>query len=286
MTRQPSPVPVRFQRGEGRFRVKKPVRKFPLRARHIALVLGGSALFFIAAFELYSFVIAWPRFDVRNVQVACPDPSVRSMVQETAGAARWGNILLLDLDRARRNVESNPWVKEARTRKIFPSGLAIEVVPRSPAALLEKENLFLIDEEGAVIERAGRTALPDLPVFTDTGHFSLDYGLKVSRAFACLNDLPAGVRERVDSLDLSDPSDVVLRFRGNRTRLFLGDNLFAARVADYLERKPALERGAGEIDYVILWYEDRIVYRPFNATLSASVPSPGGAGAKPSKETP
>jgi len=134
MTRPPGTDFVRFQRGEGRVRVKKPVRKFPLRARHILLLLGGSALFFFAAFELYSFVIAWPKFDVRNVLVACPDASVRSMVQETAGAARWGNILLLDLDRARRDVESNPWVKEARTRKVFPSGLAIEVVPRRARA--------------------------------------------------------------------------------------------------------------------------------------------------------
>ncbi len=285
MTRQPGPVPIRFQRGEARLRVKKPVHKFPLRGRHIALVLGGSALFFVAAFELYSFVIVWPMFDVRNVLVACSDPTVRSMVQETAGAARWGNILLLDLDRARRDVESNPWVKEARTRKVFPSGLAIEVVPRRPAALLEKESLFLIDEEGAIIEQAGRTALPDLPVFTDTGRFVLEYDLKVKRAFACLNDLPPGIRERVDSLDLSDASDIVLRFHGSRTRLFLGDDLFAARVADYLERKPALEREAGEIDYIILWHEDRIVYRPFEAPAATPVPSPGGAGAKPSKET-
>jgi cell division septal protein FtsQ len=278
MTRQPGPDPVRYQRGEGRVRVKKPVRKFPLRARHLVFLLGGSALFFFAAFELYSFVIAWPKFDVHNILVACPDPSVRSMVQETADAARWGNILLLDLDRARRDVESNPWVKEARARKIFPSGLAIEVVPRRPAALLDKESLFLIDDEGTVIEQAGRTALPNLPVFTDTGHFVLDYDFKVKRGFACLNDLPAAVRGDVDSLDLSDPSDVILRFRGSRTRLFLGEDRFAARITDYLERKPALEREGGELDYVILWHEDRIVYRPFAA--------PPGGGAKPSKETP
>jgi cell division septal protein FtsQ len=276
---------VRFRRGEGGVRVKKPVRKFPLRARHVLLLLGGSALFFFAAFELYSFVITWPRFDVSDVQVACPDASVRSLVLESAGAARWGNILLLDLNRARRDVESIPWVKEARARKVFPAGLAIDVIPRRPAALLEKENLFLIDEEGAVIEQAGRTALPDLPVFTDTGRFVADGDLKVQRAFACLNDLPAGVRERVDSLDLSDPADVILRFRGSRTRLLLGDGLYASRVADYLERKEAWERQAGELDYVILWHEDRIVYRPFNPPPA---PPEGGTAAgsptKPSKE--
>ncbi len=283
MTRQQSPASVRFQRGDVRVRVKKPVRKFPLRARHILLLLGGSALFFFAAFELYSFVITWPKFDVSNVLVACSDPSVRSMVQETAGAARWGNILLLDLDRARRDLESNPWVKEARTRKVFPAGLAIEVVPRRPAALLDKESLFLIDEEGAVIEQAGRTDLPNLPVFTDAGRFVLDYGPKIRQAFACLNDLPATVRERIDALDLSDPSDVVLRFRGSRTRLFLGDGSFAARVADYLEREQAWEREAGELDYVILWHEDRIVYRPFAPAPAAPAPTAGGT--KPSKET-
>jgi cell division septal protein FtsQ len=283
MTRRPGPVPLHFQRGEGRARVKKPIRKFALRTRHVLYVLGGSALFFFAAFELYSFVITWPKFDVHSVRVACPDPAVRSLVQETAGAARWGNILLLDLNSARRNVEAMSWVKEARTRKVFPSSLAIEVVPRRPAALLEKDSLFLVDEEGAVIEQAGRAALPDLPLITDAGRFVLDYDLKIKRAFACLNDLRAAVRARVDSLDLSDPSDVVLRFRGSRTRLFLGDDLYAARVEDYRQRQGAWEREAGELDYVILWLEDRIVYRAFPA--ETAVPAPPGGGAKPSKET-
>jgi cell division septal protein FtsQ len=284
MTRQPNPAPNRFQRGAVRARVKKPTRKVSLRARHVLYILGGSALFFFAAFELYSFVITWPKFDVHSIRVACSDPSVRSIVQETAGSARWGNILLLDLDRARRDVESIPWVKEARTRKIFPSGLAIEVIPRRPAALLDKESLFLIDEEGTIIEQAGRTALPDLPVFTDAGRFVLDDDLKIKRAFACLNDLPATVRERVDTLDLSDPSNVVLRFRGSRTRLFLGDDLFAVRVADYLERREAWERQEGELDYVILWHEDRIVYRPF--ALPPAPPGGGtGSATKLSKET-
>ncbi len=283
MTRRPGPVPLHFKRGGGSTRIKKPVHKFPLRTRHALYVLGGSALFFFAAFELYSFVITWPKFDVRSIRVACSDPSVRSLVQETAGAARWGNILLLDLNRARRDVEAIPWVKEARTRKVFPSSLAIEVVPRRPAALLEKDSLFLVDEEGAIIEQAGRTALPDLPLVTDAGRFVLDYDLKIKRAFACLNDLPAAVRARVDSLDLSDPSDVVLRFRGSRTRLFLGDDLYAARVADYLQRRDVWEREAGELDYVILWFEDRLVYRAFPAEAASPVPS--GAGAKLSKET-
>ena len=283
MTRPSDSGFTRFQRGEGRARVKKPARKFPLRARHVLLLLGGSALFFFAAFELYSFVITWPKFDVHSVLVACPDASVRSLVQESADAASWGNILLLDLNRARRDVESIPWVKEARTRKVFPSGLAIDVIPRRPAALLEKDSLFLIDEEGAIIEQAGRTALPNLPVLTDTGRFAADGEFKVRRAFACLNDLPAGVRERVDALDLSDPSDIVLRFHGSRTRLFLGDAQYAVRVADYLERKEAWEREAGELDYVILWHGDRIVYRPFAAPQAPTKTGTAGA-AKPPKE--
>jgi cell division septal protein FtsQ len=281
----PGPFTERYQRGDGLARVRKPVRKFSLRARHIVFVLGGAALFFFAAFELYSFVITWPRFDVRSVRVACSDPSVQQMVQDSAGSARWGNILLLDLDRARRDVESIPWVKEARTRKVFPAGLAIEVVPRRPAALLERDSLFLVDEDGAIIEQAGRDGLPELPLLTDAGRFLKDSEPKIKRAFACLNDLPANVRARVDSLDVSDPSSVILRFRGSRTRLFLGDDLFASRVADYLQRRESWEKEAGELDYVILWFEDRIIYRPFPTEPEGGTAAKAKAGAKPSKET-
>ena len=254
---------LHFQRPAGRIRVKKPVRRVALRFRHILFLFGGAALFFFTAYEVYSFVIAWPYLDVKSVRVECSDPAVRALVRESVGSARWGNLILLDLDRTRRDIEAIPWVKEARTRKVFPSALDIEVVPRRSAAILELGSLFLLDEGGTVIEQAGRAALPELPLIVDDGKFIRDAAEKIRLAFACLNDLPADVRTRVDILDLTDLSDVVLRFRDSRTRLHLGDGLFATRVSDYLERKDAWERESGELDYVILWFEDRIVIRPF-----------------------
>jgi hypothetical protein len=54
-------------------------------------------------------------------------------------------------------------------------------------------------------------------------------------------------------------------------------------VADYFERKGAWEREAGELDYVILWHGDRIVYRPFTPPPAAAKGGAAGA-AKSSKE--
>lgn len=262
-----------FQRAGGRLQVRKPRRKIPLRLKLIAALLGGTALFFLAAYEIHAFLISWPRLDVRDVRILCGDPGVRALVHDKLAGACWGNILLLDLGSVRSSVEEIPWVKHTRIRKQFPSAVIVEAAPRRPAVLVEREGILLVDREGVVLEASSREARPDLPLVTDAGGFARDFEAKVRLAAACLEDLPAEDRARVDGLDVTDLMDVVLTFRGSATRIRLGDRLFGERTAEYLRNKDRWESRFGELESVHLWFADRVILNPVR-TAGGGAPAP------------
>ncbi len=257
-----APFAPNFRRASGRAGVRKPVKKVRLRFRHVLLLLGGTALFFVAAYETYSFVIGWPKLAVRTVEVVCADSRVGGLVSQAAAEARWGNILALDLDSVRREVQTIPWVREARVRKIFPSTLAIDVEPRRPAAWMRAETDVLLDAGGYPIETGVREARPELPLLTEEGRFAAEREDKVRRAFACLDDLSPEVRARIDFLDCTEPADIVIRFREDPTLVHLGDGGFGARAAEYLAGKAGWERTFGPLEYVYLWFADRVILKP------------------------
>lgn len=253
---------ARFQRGRAQTRVRKPRRKFPLRPRHAAGLLLGAALLFFAAYRIYAFVITWPRLEVRSVRTVCPDERVGALAEQAIASRSWGNLLLLDMGLVREQVQALPWVKDARIRKVFPSGLAVDVVPRRAAALVERDGLVLVDEEGFAIEPSSREARPGLPVFVDQDRFASDGEAKLKAALDCWRDLGPDTRALVETIDVTAPADVVIRFRGSDTRVRLGSAEFGRRAAEYLASRDRWEKAFGPLESVLLGLSDRVVLRP------------------------
>jgi cell division septal protein FtsQ len=266
---------VRFQRGRAGTPVKKPRRTFTVRSRHAFVLLAGTALLFFAAYRIYAFVITWPKLEIRSVRTACPDERVAALAARAIEARTWGNLLLLDMSLVREEVRAVPWVKDASIRKVFPASLAVEVVPRRAAALLEGQTVVLVDEEGVSIEPSTREAHPDLPVFIDHDDFAVDGEAKMQQALACWRDLQPGDRELVATIDVSSPADVVVLFRGSPTRVQLGDGQFGRRAAEYLAARDRWEKAFGPLEAVLLGLPDRVVLRPLPAAAAAGPATAG-----------
>jgi cell division septal protein FtsQ len=175
---------------------------------------------------------------------------------------RWGNIFLLDISQMQKRVELFSWVKGAHIRKVFPSSVNIEITAREPVALLQKDSLYLIDQEGVELEKIEPGAYSHLPVFSDEHRFIHDTQEKIALAWECLKSLPAEDRADVEILDLSAPGNVVLKFRSSPTRLELGDDLFTQKITLYREKKNVLENEYGPPEYVNLRIPDRIYFKP------------------------
>jgi len=249
---------MQFQRSGGPVHVKKPVRKSPLRVFHILGVLAGLAALFFGLTQLHAFLLGWDQLDVRTAEISCPDSRVLELVRPIVETSARGNILRLDASRVKAGLEANPWVKEARVRKVFPSSLAVDIQPRVPAAILDAGGGYLLGRDGIPIEPALPGDGDRLPVFHDDGMFAADRELKLSRAWACFEDSDAGTRARILSLNVTDPDDVVLTFRDDPVELRLGAESYGLKIATYLAGRDRWSRDLGPLEYVDLRFSDRI----------------------------
>lgn len=262
----------RFQRGEGTGRVMKPRLKSSPRPALIVLGLGAMVLLFFGVYELYSFLLTWDDLAISSVEIRCPDPAVKARIEAVLAGTSWGNILVLDAAKVKARVEACPWVAASRVRKIFPSTLRVEAAPRRPAAILEQGAPFLIARDNVVLGPAAPDDALRLPRLVDESRFAADREDKLALALACLAALGPDLRERAEIVDLTDPGDLVLTFRGDPTRLKLGGELFFERAGAWLKNKDRWIESFGAMEYVDLRFSDRTIFKP---ALPAPAQAPG-----------
>lgn len=76
------------------------------------------------------------------------------------------NIMQLSLDDIAARVMKVPGVKSARVSPKIPYRVQIAVEEREPIACLQKEKIFLVDDQGVLFPTVGAGELIDLPVIT------------------------------------------------------------------------------------------------------------------------
>ena len=101
----------------------------------------------------YSRTSAWG-FTVDDVIVIGRNKTSLSDIREMTNIRRGDNILAVDLEFLRNNLEALPWVKEVTLRRsFFPNVIQINLQEREVRALWQLDNRFHpIDADGKVIE--------------------------------------------------------------------------------------------------------------------------------------
>lgn len=128
----------------------------------ILATLAGGALYG------YRWITTTPRFAVADVEVrggrVLDAEAVRARLPFGAGT----NIFRLDTGAAERALLADPWVARATVRRRLPRTVVVEIVERTPAALVSSEGLYLADAEGRPFKRAdlARGEGKDLPVIS------------------------------------------------------------------------------------------------------------------------
>lgn len=92
-------------------------------------------------------------FEVRRVRVSGVERMNELKVYEAAYAQRDTPMPLVDLEALRQQLVAMDWVKDARVSRQLPETLVIDIVERTPHAVLVKPGrLVLIDATGAELE--------------------------------------------------------------------------------------------------------------------------------------
>jgi cell division septal protein FtsQ len=263
--------------GERDLPLQKNRRRRALRLKHVLLLLGLQAGIFLAVRGAYLFLITWDELTIRKVDVVCAKDNLRQTLQDHFAVPRLGNILLCDIQALRNDIRRLAWVKDVSIQKVFPSQLRIAVVERTPFAVLERDGLFLADEEGRVLERVYSLEEYRLPVISDENGFASDFSEKWEAAGRCLETLPRAERDRLAGVRCGDYGSLELLFKDDPVRVVVDSESPADGLALFRRRRPEWERLFGPLAAVNMCYDGRVYLR-------AAVPA-GDAVPNLTKET-
>jgi cell division protein FtsQ len=257
----------------------------------LLLQLGGLLLVLCGGLWTgYSKVMASERLRVGRVDVRGTHFLSEGEVREMLGPAVGENILGVDISDLKSRLRASPWVADAMVRRALPDTLEVEIRERVPLALAEVDRLYLMDEEGALIEMYGpRTSGFDLPIVR--GLLGLDKDARADRAMRAatmlrdLGDLAGEVSEvRVEP---SGELRVVLRGAGEVLRMGAAPP-YRKRLQTFLGlRKELTERCPG-VEYFDLRFRDRIYAKgaPDPPSKASAKPVARNPAAPPSGEPP
>lgn len=131
-------------------------------------------------------VLESPVLDVDDIGVTGARATDPDTITDAAGISMGSPLLLADLDGAEAEVEALPWIEEATVERDLPGGVRIDVVERTPAAMVAGgDRSVLVDDRGHVLA-TDTTALPP----------AIDTDPPFVRVEAAAT--PGGVGDRVD----------------------------------------------------------------------------------------
>jgi cell division protein FtsQ len=216
----------------------------------VAGVIAG-----VGRFALYSpwFLLVHPS----QISVSGNHYVPSASILEVFAPDRGRSVLRAPIERRRAEIEQIPWIEQAVVRRTLPNRIFVEVRERTPVAWLRTgTGLFLIDAEGAILERPPQGDF-HFPVVTgisaEMAQPDRSQRMRLLLDFLQQIDLArAGSSDRVSEVDLSDGADVRATF---------------ARLADFDPGAADDERQAGT---VVVEFGDRDFQEKFRTLLESA----------------
>lgn len=128
----------------------------------LAIVVLSSLMIYF-----YSVLISVPYFEIKEISVRGLKELTEKDVLASAEIKPAQNLLAINTDAVIRRVTANQWVKNVYIGRELPNRLVLEVQERSPLALVKQgSDFYLMDGEGFVFKKLGKSDQVDLPVLT------------------------------------------------------------------------------------------------------------------------
>jgi cell division protein FtsQ len=116
---------------------------------------------------VYNLLISRSYFEIKEISVRGLKELTEKDVLELADIKPAQNLLAINTDAVIRRVTANQWVKSVYIGRELPDKLVLEVQERNPLVLVKQANdFYLMDGEGFVFKKLGKSDEVDLPIFT------------------------------------------------------------------------------------------------------------------------
>jgi cell division protein FtsQ len=205
----------------------------PLLYAVLLLALVGTGVWLV----FFSSVVT-----VREVSVSGNQTVSSVRVRAVAKAPIGRQLARVDLAAIQARIETIPAVESVSVSRSWPHTIAVEVVERTPVAVVERgAGLQAVDDEGVLFGSYVRQP-DDLPLVRTAADVKSE---ALAEAARVVTSLRADIQARVESVDVASIDRITLKLTGGRTVMWgsAEDSQQKAAVLAVL-----LERRADEID--------------------------------------
>lgn len=238
--------------------IKRPKRRLKRLLKRISPYGGGfRAGVFLAAFIL---LIAWRvgasrSFAIQKIEVVGRLKHLSAEeVQKATGVHLEENLFHISLSTVENNVLKLPWVRSVSVRRQVPETLWIHIKEHQPLALVLKEQLYFLSEDGLLFKKVENETMRDLPVVTGIDEKNLQEVVQLLIFFRQLSDFEVFGLSEIHYNDAIGYSIVTL---SGPMEIRLGRDDFETKIRRLKKIWAAIEPRFQRVHGIDLNYEDR-----------------------------
>ena len=270
-----TPTPERYLRGRRRGpKLSRRLGRMLIRRALLLVVFIGLVLIGIWAADLVSRT---PELAVNRVWVEGNERLSDGEILELLELGGTTNILTLDLESVRQRLLRSAWVRDVELKRVLPGTLTLEIVERTPVAIAVLDELYLLAEDGTVLDQLS-------PQY-DVSNLVLVQGLREGRGLSYERASLAGrlaealtadgrLALLVSEIDVSEGTrSITLHLRKPAVTFLVEERTMVARLKELLPLVDSVLDRFPNLSVVDLRFRDRIYLRLIE-------PNPGETYAK------
>jgi cell division protein FtsQ len=143
----------------------RPRKAMLRRALPVAAVLLAVVLVTASGAAVYSWLGRSRLFSVLEIDMnACEHVAKEEVWGILAGGG--GNIFASSAEEIGRRLRTHPWIRRVSVRKSFPDRLVVRIEENRPAAMMNLDGLYYVDDQGRIFKRITAYDSKDFPVIT------------------------------------------------------------------------------------------------------------------------
>ena len=229
----------------------------------------------IIIFSLVRFSDAWSRLGNGNkIFIEISDTDIigkdfyYSIISENVKNKK--NIEDINLKELTSLVENHPYIHVARISRHFPSKIIIDLVERSPIAIVNKDPIVLLDRYGVVLPDLGTLKSYNLPVmnnfiadssFYPSGDVVLSE--KVKEYLLFIADLKFNYSQLYDNLStlkITSEDEIELTLASDPTKIYLGSKDVYSRINILKEfQKKLRPKKISDFSYLDMRFKNQVI---------------------------
>ena len=220
----------------------------------------------VAAVSYFIFMGVRSAFPVRQVVFTGNEHMTDEELRALTGLKGSENLLTLSGRKIYENMLASPWVRRVSIRKELPDRLHMIVTETEPFALLDMQGrLFIVDENGKMLEELKDSLVPFLPVISGNP-FSQKEAFSEAVHFAkAIKD--AGLLSRKDHIEIiaNRSQEMAANFDGILVKVGAGD--YETKLARLMELEEEIKTRNIPVDYIDLRFANSVIVKPVTAVV-------------------